>query len=106
MFDSRRQRLSFPSLLPAIDKASVTDVRAVVESRTSRKLPAHKRLDSRRARVTGRIRKGDYMLVVDIRGHHHHYAVQKALNLINEIFVMLHEAHPEYLVEHFGISPE
>ncbi len=43
---------------------------------------------------------------VDIRGRNQEYAVRKALNLVNEMFVALHEGHPEYLVQHFGISQE
>ena len=36
----------------------------------------------------------------------HDYAVKMALSFINEIFVTLQERHSEYLVEHFGLSPE
>ena len=43
---------------------------------------------------------------IEIRGGNHAYAVTKALNVINELFVMLHEGHPEYLVQSFGISAE
>ena len=106
VFDSRRRRLSFPSLLPAIDKASAADVKALVTSRTGRGLPDHKRLDARRARVSGTLRKGDFSLAVTIRGHNHSYAVKAALNLINDIFVTLHERHPDYLIEQFGMSAE
>ena len=42
----------------------------------------------------------------EIRGHHHAYAVKKALNLVNELFLSLQEKHPEYLIEHFGWSTE
>ena len=41
-----------------------------------------------------------------MRGRHHQYAVKAALNLINDLFLLLHEAYPEYLVEHFGLSTE
>jgi hypothetical protein len=81
-------------------------LRATVESRTGREHPEHKRLDARRARISGTVRKGDFGLSVEIRGRNHAYAVTKALNLINELFLALHEGHPEYLVERFGISTE
>ena len=48
----------------------------------------------------------DVSLSVDIRGRNQAYAVSKTLNLVNEMFVALHEKHPDYLVEHFGISQE
>jgi ABC-type Zn2+ transport system substrate-binding protein/surface adhesin len=33
-------------------------------------------------------------------------AVSQLLNLVNELFLVLHEAYPEYLVSHFGLSAE
>lgn len=106
VFDAPRRTLRFPALLPGIDKAAAAELRSIVASRTARDQPAHKRLDSRRARITGTVRNGDFRLDVDIRGHNHDYAVTRALNLINELFVALHERHPEYLGERFGISTE
>lgn len=106
MFDARGATLRFPSLFPGLDRAAAAELRAMVTSRTNRDQPAHKRLDARRARVTGSVRNGDFWLRVDIRGRNHAYAVSKALNLINECFLALHEGHPEYLVERFGISTE
>ena len=106
MFEPRRGALRFPSLFPGIDRASAAELRSIVTSRANRDQPAHKRLDSRRARITGTVRGGDFSLAVDIRGGNHAYAVSKALNLINECFLELHEGHPEYLVERFGISTE
>jgi hypothetical protein len=41
-----------------------------------------------------------------VRGSNHAYAVKTALNLINEMFVTLQEHHPDYLIEHFGLSAE
>ena len=57
-------------------------------------------------RLACAVRKGDFSLSVEIRGRNQEYAVSKALNLVNEMFVALHEGHPEYLVQHFGISQE
>ena len=106
VFDARRRALRFPALLPGIDRVAAAELQSIVASRTARAQPAHKRLDSRRARITGTVRKGDFWLNVDIRGRNHDYAVTKALNLINELFLALHEGHPEYLVERFGFSTE
>ena len=103
-FDSRRRVLTFPSLFPGVDSATAAQLKSMVASRTHRDQPDHKRLDARRARLTGTVRKGDFSLSIEIRGRNHQYAVTKALNLINELFLSLHEGHPEYLVERFGIS--
>ena len=105
-FDSRRRVLSFPSLFPGVDTTTAAQLRSMVASRSHRDQPDHKRLDARRARLIGTVRKGDFSLAIEIRGRNHAYAVTKALNVINELFVMLHECHPEYLVHAFGISAE
>ena len=105
-FDSRRRVLTFPSLFPGVDTATAAQLKAIVQSRSDRDQPDHKRLDARRARLTSSVRKGDFSLAIEIRGRNHAYAVTKALNLINELFLALHEGHPEYLVERFGISAE
>ena len=102
----RRGVLTFPILLPQASPAIVAAMRALVAARSTRAVPDHKRIDARRARLTCAISKGDISLAVEIRGRNHHYAVSKVLNLVNEMFVALHEAYPDYLVEHFGISQE
>jgi hypothetical protein len=108
VFDARRGVLTFDALFPGIAPASApaSGLAALVRERTSPRLPPHKRLDGRRARVSGATRRGDWSLTVTVRGRNHEYAVQRALNLINELFLFLHESHPEYLVRHFGLSPE
>ena len=105
-FEARSGTLRFPSLFPGLDRVPAAELRSIVTSRANRDQPSHKRLDSRRARITGTVRSGDFWLKVDIRGANHAYAVSKALNVINECFLALHEGHPEYLVERFGISTE
>jgi hypothetical protein len=106
--DARSGVLTFPALLPGINRSSPigAGLNAIVGSRTSRTLPAHKRLDGRRARVSSTMRRGDWSIVMTIRGANHEYAVRHALNLINELFLFLHESYPEYLIERFGLSPE
>ena len=106
VFDPATKRLSFPSLLPHLDRDAAARMKAVVESRTARHQPEHKRVDARRGKISSAVRKGDFSLVVEIRGQNHDYAVSKALNVINELFVTLQEHHPEYLIERFGFSTE
>jgi len=102
----RRGILSFPALLPQASPAIVSEMKATVAARSTAAVPAHKRIDARRARLACTIRKGDVSLSVEIRGRNHDYAVSKTLNLVNDMFVALHEAYPDYLVQHFGISQE
>ena len=108
VFDARRDVVSFVALFPAVEKASpmAADLLALVGSRSSRDQPAHKRVDARRARISALLRRGDWSLAVHVRGKNHAYALRHALNLINELFVMLQEHYPDYLVTHFGMSTE
>lgn len=101
-------RLRFVDLLLHIDHRMpmAKDLAALVAARTSRTLPSHKRLDRRRASLHASIRKGAWTLVVSVRGAGQAYAVRYALNLVNELFQLLHEKYPDYLIEHFGLSSE
>jgi hypothetical protein len=108
VFDPARKTLTFRNLLPAVDRRSAMarDLAALVAGRSARQLPEHKRLDPRRARVSASIRRGEMSLIVTVRGAHHAYAAANALNLVNELFLLLHEQYPDYLIDHFGMSPE
>lgn len=106
VFDPASLRLTFPSLLPQLDRQAAARMKAVIEERSSKAAPAHKRIDARRARISGAVRKGDFSVAVETRGKNHDYAVSRALNVINELFVTLQEHHPEYLIEQFGFSAE
>jgi hypothetical protein len=105
VFD-RRGILAFPALLPQASKDIATEMKSLAAARSKRAVPAHKRIDARRARLITTLRKGELSLAVEIRGKNHDYAISKALNLVNEMFVALHESYPDYLIHHFGISQE
>ena len=100
--------LTFKELLPCVDSKSmmVAELKALVEGRRSRALPEHKRIDGRRAHVTCAVWRGAFSLTITGRGRHYEYALRKALNLVNELFVLLHEKYPDYLIEHFGLATE
>jgi hypothetical protein len=108
VFDARRGALTFPALFPGVGASSAmaAGLTAVVASRSTRALPAHKRIDARRARVSCAVRNGAWSLAVQIRGANHQYAVRHALNLINELFLSLRQTYPDYLIERFGMSTE
>lgn len=107
-YDSRRRSLTFKDLLPGVARASplLADVQALVESRTSQALPAHRRIDARRVVVACAHRRGAVSVVLSLKGPHRVYAVQKGVNLVHEIFVTLQASYPEYLWEVFGLPAE
>lgn len=108
VFDPRRRVLTFGALFPGagVSKQMSHNLRSLIGSRAKKDQPAHKRIDARRARVSSTIRKGDLGVAITIRGDNHDYAVRKVLNLINELFLSLHDEYPDYLIERFGLSTE
>jgi hypothetical protein len=108
VFDPRTGVLSFATLFPGVEGGSpmVVALKQIVAARSAKLQPAHKRIDARRAAVSSRLSKGHFSLAIAIRGKNHAYAVQHMLNLINELFLELHETYPDYLVDQFGLSTE
>jgi hypothetical protein len=106
VFDPASRRLTFPALLPQIDRQAAARMKSVIDARTAKNQPGHRRIDARRGKISSAVRKGDFSLVMEIRGQNHDYAVSKALNVINELFVTLQEHHPDYLIDRFGFSTE
>ena len=104
--DPRARTLTFPGLFPHANRVVASGLKARVAARIERGQPAHKRIDGRRAKAEVSSRAGSVTLRVVVRGNNEAYAVQAALNLINDLFVMLHEHYPEYLVQQFGVSSE
>lgn len=107
-FEGFRGILVFRNLLPGIDpKGTLLDqIKEKIISRSGGRIPQHRRLDPRRARVAYMCRNRSVSLKISIKGHHHAYAVQKSLNLVNEIFLLLQEKYPDYLTAQFGFSAE
>ena len=106
VLDSRASTLAFPALLPSLPDDAAEEVKAMVLSRRGRGVPAHKRLDARKARVVSTMRNGSFSLTITVKGDNHAYAASHVLNLINELFVALQASHPAYLIERFGFSTE
>ena len=104
--DPRARTLTFPGLFPGVDRHVAAHLKTLVDARTAREQPAHKRIDGRRAQAAIVTYRGNATLRVVVRGDNEGYAVRAALNVINDLFVMLHEHHPEYLVQQFGVSGE
>jgi len=107
-YDVRTSRLIVPDMFPHVDRRSamVAELKQLVAKRSSRAMPAHKRLDERKARLTCMVREGRFVLQLAVRGSSHAYAVRYLMNLVNELHLCLHDGYPEYLVAHFGVSSE
>jgi hypothetical protein len=108
IFDPTHQMLTFRALFPAVKSTPgvMKDIERSIAARRGRDVPAHKRFDARRARVGCMVKGGALSLTVEVLGASHEYTVRRTLSLINDLFVLLHETYPDYLVAHFGISSE
>jgi hypothetical protein len=100
--------LLFKQLLPGVgpNPALVSELKSIVSEHGGRAVPAHRRIDARRMRADCSVRGGHLTLRLKVRGRQHEYAVQRGLNLVNQLFLLLQASYPEYLVEHFGLSSE
>jgi hypothetical protein len=107
-YDPARRVLAFKRLFPRIaGRSSIAkDLRALVGERATRRVPAHKRLDARKARASCAVRGGSFALSMTIAGQNEAYVVSQLLNLVNDLFLVLHETYPEYLAAEFGLSAE
>ena len=107
-YDPARRVLSFKNLFPNVTARSpiAAALREAVAERSTDRVPAHKRLDGRRAQASCGIRGGSFSLTMRVRGEHEAYAVQRLLGLVNELFLVLHESFPDYLSAEFGLSLE
>ena len=107
-FDPKRRALRFRQLFPHVGARSpmLAALKRSVEQRATRQVPAHKRFDGRRIRATAALQRGSMSLAMEVRGSQYAYAVRQLLNLVNELFLVLHETYPDYLMAHFGLSAE
>jgi hypothetical protein len=107
-YDPARGALSFRGLFPHVGARSALagTLRALVAERSTRAVPAHKRLDRRRLWASCAVERRRFSLTMHVRRTDDAYAVRQLLNLVNDLFLALHEQFPDYLIAHFGLSPE
>jgi hypothetical protein len=68
----------------------------------------HRRIDSRKARVTVTNRRGTVSLAISLKPAHLEYGVRRAVNLVHELFVefLRDPLYFSYMVEHFQLDPD
>ena len=100
--------LTFTNVLPhvRVRSALYQALERFVEGRSARTLPAHRRIDPRRARPSCSSRRGTMLLHVAAKPGHHAYGVTRSINLVHEVFLHLHTYFPEYLWEHHDVAQE
>ena len=98
----------FRNLLPNVASRSPLsrDLRAFVSGRASPRLPAHRRVDRRRARIRCVASRGSASVELVATRNHHEYGVNRVVNLTHETFLYLHTYQPEYMWENFDAPQE
>ena len=107
-FDETKGTLRFRECFPAMPAQSEAygAVQDFVKSRTDKKLPAHRRIDEKRAEAKSATRKGKASLVLAVKRNQYKYGVTKIVNLLHETFLMIDQCFTEYLYEHFDLPEE
>ena len=106
--DPEKGTLSFKNVLRNVPPRSdvYAAVKRYIQSRYDKSLPAHRAIDPGRAEVSTTYSKGNVSIVWKVSRNQYAYAVKRFLNLLNEIFVLLHTEFFEYMVENFDASQE
>ena len=100
--------LRFRQLLPSIPANSrmYAELKSFIQQRHNPELPAHRRVDRRRAEVSCSNRAGFVSVSLAVKNNQYAYGVNKIVNLVHELFVHLRDAYPGYLVENFAVPQE
>jgi hypothetical protein len=110
IFDLRRNTMRFPVVLPNIPAGSEmsSELKAFIKSRHSDKVPAHRRIDSRKAQVRSYNRAGNVSLTMTVVDGEFEYCARKLINLVHEIFMvfLIDGSYYEYMVEAFDLDPD
>lgn len=108
--DGAAATLTFKELLPDVTRASplLADVEALIRAQSGRTVVKHRRIDRRRLDVRCVHRRGRVSVVLQAKakGRSEAYAVQRGVNLVHEIFMLLQTSYPEYLWDTFGLPTE
>ena len=105
--DSQKGVLQFSNLLPNVPSNSMlySDLKRFLKSRSDRKLPGHRRVDPGRAEVNWTNRRGNVSIGLTVRNNQYAYALNRLVNLVHEIFVLLNDSYADYMTENFD-SPQ
>ncbi len=107
-YQASKRELCFVDLLPRVSSYAglAADLRRLVLEHQSSAVPEHRRIDGRRVKLGTTLRAGNFSVTLRLRGAQEAYAVQRGVNLVNLLFLLLQASYPEYLIQCFGFSPE
>lgn len=110
ILDLRNNTMRFPVVLPNVPASSemYSELKAFITSRHSDKVPAHRRIDSRKAQVRPYNRGGNVSLTLTVVDGEFEYCARTLINLVHEIFMvfLIDGSYYEYMVETFDLDPD
>jgi len=110
IFDFHRKTMRFPVVLPNLPASSemYSELKKFIKSRQTDKVPEHRRIDNRKARVRSNNRGGDVSIALTVVDGEYEYCTRKLINLVHEIFMafLIDGSYYEYMVETFDLDPD
>jgi hypothetical protein len=109
VFDERKNTIRIPVTLLNVpeDSEMYEDLQRFIKARQALKLPDHRRIDKRKARIASTNQGGEVSLTLRIKDGHDEYGARKLIHLLHEIFLtFLPDEHYEYMIENFDLDPD
>lgn len=106
--DPQKDLLKFNNLLPNVPSNSMlySDLKRFLKSRSDRKIPKHRRVDATHAEVSWTNRRGNVSIALTVKNDQYAYGLNKLVNLVHEIFVLLNDSYGDYMSENFDAPQE
>ncbi len=100
--------LTFKDVLPHVAERDdlAREVRAFVKGRSDAGLPAHRRVDAKRAEVACAVRRGNMSISLTVKRNQYAYGARALVNLLHEVFVFVRIRDAEYLQQRYGMTEE
>jgi hypothetical protein len=106
--DTTTHLLKFKRLLAGVSAGSAlySDLKSFVEHRHDPDLPAHRRIDRKRAEASCANRGGVVSVCLKVKNNQYAYGIKRIVNLVHELFLHLRQNYPDYLAENFDVPCE
>ena len=106
--DPQKCELKFSNLLPNMPSNSrpYSDLKCFLRSRSDRRIPRHRRVEAGRAEVTWTNHRGNVSIGLRVMNNQYAYGLNKLVNLVHEVFVMLNDSYADYMTENFDAPQE
>lgn len=110
ILDPKLKTMRMPVVLPRVPKRSamIGEFKEFVESRFSKELPEHRRIDRRKIHLVCANRGGNLSLKLKLSGSDFEYAARKLIHLVHEVYMVFltDGRYYDYMIETFDLDPD